>query len=381
MTTHPRLFPLAAVLGGLALLATAAPAHGQYFPPAAFHPITRGFQFQAVNQFMGNPYAQGRYQWQVFSRVSQSGVGFYGNAYLYQFMGYYRPGAVGYNAYEPTTSLSSGFGSNAKVMAEQRSAIAEAQRNATWDKGATQNAPDFDRWLKDAATRREGPTAPEKGAKELPIDPALVNPPDEAILSGEALNRLAARIRELEKLGRKATPGLLAPELTTKIVFAGGPSDAANLYRGTELKYPTTLLGVQFDPLRKELDKAFTPVAKDAHAGKKTNPADVDRLLKAITKASELTRQTVADAPFTEACDVCEFYTTLESATKVLKDDKAAGVAGKEWLVVGATVAEVVQHQSKYGLRFGPAKSGEEAAYFSLHRGLLAYCVGLAQAK
>jgi hypothetical protein len=185
----------------------------------------------------------------------------------------------------------------------------------------------------------------------------------------------------LEKLGKKATPGLLAPELTTKIVFAGAPADAANLYRGTELKYPTTLQGVQFEPLRKELDKAFAPVAKDAHAGKKTNPADVDRLLKAIKKANETSRQSVADAPFAEACDVCEFYTTLESATKYLKDDKAAGVAGKEWSVAGATVAEVVQHQSKYGLRFGPAKGGEEAAYFSLHRGLLAYCVGLAQAK
>ncbi len=379
MSTHPRLFTLSAILSATAVLSTADFAAAQFGPRVGFT-----YQFGISPNVSYNPFAQflptvpGRFSYHGYTLSGVGGTVSYG---------YYRNAAVsapgylpGFNGVDEYAPISSGFRSNSKVVAQQRAALAQAQRNAKWDKGATENAPDFDRWLKDAATRREAPT-PEKGAKELPIDPALVNPPDEAVLSGEALNRLAVRIRELEKLGKKATPGLLAPELTTKIVFAGGPADAANLYRGTELKYPATLQGVPFEPLRKELDKAFGPVAKDAQAGKKTNPADVDRLLKAITKASDTSRQTVADAAFTEACDVCEFYTTLESATKILKDDKAAGVAGKEWSVVGATVAEVVQHQSKYGLRFGPAKSGEEAAYFSLHRGLLAYCVGLAQAK
>lgn len=365
---------MVAVVAGMLLLTAAPPVRAQSFG------VTRWLQFQYVPRWQSNPYMLTNPQRYVLSNLTASYIGPYGDAVLYRHAGYNMPAALRYNSHEPGQVLGSGFGSNSKVAAEQRSAIAEAQRNAKWDQGATEQFPGFDQWMKDAGARREG-TAPEKGAKELPVDPALVNPPDEAILSGDALNRLAVRIRELEKLGKKGTPGLLAPELTTKIVFVGAAADAANLFRGTELKYPASIQTAQFEPLRKELDKAFGPVAKDAHAGKKANPADVDRLLKAIAKARETSRQTVADAAFTDACDVCDFFTKLESATKVLKDEKTAGVAGKEWSVAGVTVAELVQHLGKYGLRFGPVKSGEEAAYFSLHRGLLAYCFALSQAK
>ncbi len=381
MSTHPRLFPLVAILGVAAVLSTADPAAAQFGPRVGFT-----YQFGIQQNASYNPFAPflptvpGRFSYHGYTLSGVGGTvsyGYYRNAALSA------PGYLpGYNGVDEYAPISSGFRSNSKVTAQQRAALSQAQRNAKWDKGATENAPDFDRWLKDATTRRESPTGPEPGAKELPIDPALVNPPDEAILSGEALNRLTVRIRELEKLGKKATPGLLAPELTTKIVFAGGPAaDAANQFRTTELRFPSALTGKPFADTRADLEKAYAAVAKDAHAGKKTNPADVDRLSKAISKASDTTRQTVADAPFTEACDLCEFYTTLESAAKYLKDDKSAGVAGADWSVVGATVAEVVRHEAKHGLRFGPAKTGDEAAYFSLHRGLLAYCVGLAQAK
>jgi hypothetical protein len=276
--------------------------------------------------------------------------------------------------------LSGGFGSGGKVADQQRSAIASAQRNAKWDKGATETTPDFDRWLKEAATRRESPDP--KAAKGPALDAAMVDPPEEAILSGEALNQLATHIRELEKQGKKANAGLLAPELTTKIVFAGGAAaDAANLYRDTTLRYPVSLQGVQYEPMRKDLDKAFAPVAKEAHAGKKTPADDVDRLLKALDKGYESTRQSVADASFDEAVAMSDFFARLQSATKYLKDAKSTGVAGAEWSVLGATVAEVVRHETKYGLRFGPVKSGDEAAYYSLHRGLLAYYAALLQAK
>jgi hypothetical protein len=41
----------------------------------------------------------------------------------------------------------------------------------------------------------------------------------------------------------------------------------------------------------------------------------------------------------------------------------------------------VVKHLGKYGMTFGPARTGDDAAYFSVHRGLLAYYAGLLQAK
>lgn len=375
MNARRPLFPLMTVLGGVFVLASATPAHAQ-FPPA-YGGWARGFMFQGVNRFQGNPYAQANLQWQTFSRVANSGVGFYGNAYLYQFTGFYRPASVRYPSVEPGTSLGSGFGGNGKVVAAQRAAIADAQRNAKWDKGATDNLPDFDKWLKDAAASRATPTG-----KPQVIDPVLVDPPEAAILSGEVLNHLAALIRDLEKAGKKGTPGLLAPELTSKIVFAGGPAaDAANVFRTTELKFPEAMQDKAFADVRAELEKSFAAVAKDTREGKKTTPADVDRLLRAVAKASAAVRKVVADAPVGEACEVCEFLTELDTAARFLKTPKSTGVAGADWSAVGATVAEVVRHEVQFGIRFGPARPGDEAAYFTLHRGLLAYAAALSQAK
>jgi hypothetical protein len=355
------------------------PAHAQFGPRVGFT-----YQFGIQQNANFNPFAPflpqvpGRFSFKGYTLSGVGATGPYSVSY-----GYYRNAALvpayagGVSVYDQMASLGTGSRGSRKMAAEQRSAVADAQRNAKWDSGATAATPDFDRWLKEAATRRESPDP-----KAPAIDPALADPPDEAVLSGEALNRLAELIRAQEKQGKKAASGLFAPELTTKIVFAGGAAaDAGNLYRGADLRYPESLMGTPYEPLRGELDKAFGLVAKEAVAGKKTPAADVERLLKAIAKAHDGTRQAVADAPFADACEVCEFFGTLESATKYLKDDKSTGVAGADWSAVGATAGEVVKHLGKYGMTFGPARTGDDAAYFSVHRGLLAYYAGLLQAK
>lgn len=377
------MFPLAAVFGVMVVLMVAGSAPAQFGPRVGFN-----YQFGIQPNASYNPFAPflptvpGRFTFRGYTLSGVGATGPYSISY-----GYYRNAALtaptylpGYNGVDEYAPISSGFGGGGKVAAQQRTAIANAQRNAKWDKGATDTTPEFDRWLKDAATRRESPDP--KAEKGPAVDAALLDPPEEAILSGEALNQLAARIRELEKQGKKANAGLLAPELTTKIVFAGGAAaDAANLCRDTTLRFPTALSGTTYAELRTDLEKAYTPVVKEAHAGKRTPAADVDKLLKAVDRAQQTTRQTVADAPFDEAAAMSEFFTELGSAAKYLKDDKSTGVAGAEWSVLGATVAEVVRHEAKYGLRFGPVKGGDEAAYFSLHRGLLAYYAALLQTK
>lgn len=383
MNTSRRPASLVFALCVLGLLAAAGTAPAQ-FPRLGFsvpgYTSTWGYgPAVSYNPFLNLPRVPGFFRYQGYTL---SGIGVNG-PYSISY-GYYRNTAVNYSTgggyYHPemTTTLGSGYRPGVgRVAAEQRAAVGNAQRNAKWDAELTNTNPDFDRWLKDAAVRREG-----KDPKAPAVEPALVDPPEEAILSGEVLNNLTARIRELEKDGKKAKPGLYAPELVGKIVFAGGPgAEAANLYRVADLSYPDVLMDTQYATLRADLDKAFWPVAKEAQAGRKTNPADVDRLLTAVGKARALARPVIADAPLVEASAVSEFFARLETATKYLKDEKSTGVAGAKWSSVGATVSEVVQHQAKYGLRFGPAKPGDEAAYYSLHRGLLAYYAGLLQAK
>lgn len=377
MAPHRRFSPLLAVLGLTVFLTSADSAQAQFGPRAGF---TYQFGFGpnvSYNPFLSNlPTVPGRF---TYTGYTLSGTGANGPYTLN--LGFYRnAGLTGggyYSGIEPVPPIGSGGGST-KVTAQQRSALAQAQRNAKWESGATNDNTEFDRWL--AANRRD--VTDPKATKPASVDPALIDPPDEAVLNGDALNQLAVRIRELEKQGKKATPGLLAPDLTAKVVFVGGKAgDAANQFRQPALRFPVALQTPTYAALRADLEKAYAVVAKEASAGKKVPAADVDRLLKAIGKMHDSTRQLVADAPFADACDLCEFFATLESATKYLKDDASTGVAGNDWGTVGATVAEVVRHQAKFGLKFGPAKGSDEAAYYALHRGLLSYYAGLLSAK
>jgi hypothetical protein len=166
------------------------------------------------------------------------------------------------------------------------------------------------------------------------------------------------------------------------VLFEGGPAaDAANQFRAVELVYPEALQGMAFDDLRDGLSRAYSTVALSAHAGKRVLVADADRLVKEVAKARQTAAPLLKEASVDATAEVSQFFTHLESAAKYLKDPNATGVAGTKWSSIGATVAELVKHSNRFKLQFGPAAAGDEAAYESLYRGLLAYYAGLMQAK
>jgi hypothetical protein len=300
-------------------------------------------------------------------------------------MGPNGPYTLNYGIYRNTSSGSRGgvgffdypspyTGGYNSVSERQSNAVRAAQRAAQWDAAATAGVKDFDRAVRDA----RAPADP----KAVALDRELLEPSDEVVRSGAALNKLAELIRAEQKGGKKAQPGLYAPDLTSKIVFGGGPAAAAaNVFREPELEYPDALLGGKLDDPRAALDKAFAAVAKDAYTGKKTNPAAVDRLTKAVAAFKESARQAVADARLADAKAASEFLARLDEAARYLADAKSSGVGGERWSSTGATVAEVVAHLDKFGLTFAPAAPADETAYRSLHRGLLAYLLALRQAK
>ncbi|MCU0706248.1 MAG: hypothetical protein MUF18_19980, partial [Fimbriiglobus sp.] len=301
MSSHRRSAPLVAVVGVLAGLAAAEPAHAQMvqFGYSSFPAILPRSMF---SPFVPN--VPGRF---IYQGVTVTGVGPYGEVFTKTLGGFNTTASVGpvYGGLHLPTVAPTSAGS-AKVASVQRSAIDKAQRGARGAGGVATN-PDFDRWLKDAANRRDTPPAVEPAAKQV-IDPALIVPDEPALLSGEVLNHLVTRIRELEKEGRRAKSGLLAPELTTRIVFAGGSAaDAANLFREPTLKFPTALEGAWAATMRGELEKAFEAVAKEAHAGKKANAADLDRLIKAVAKGLVTSRILVDVGVLYECCYVCFF--------------------------------------------------------------------------
>lgn len=377
MFTRSR-FLFAVVVGGLA---AATPAPAQFGPGVRYN-----YQFGLSPALPYNPWlpslpmAPGRYSYSGYTLSGWGASGPYEISY-----GYYRNGAAYISGGSPYAGgyyggVGSGpgwaAGEGSAVAARQRAAVASAQRSAAYDVAPKGGATaDLDRVLRDpAAARRDGP-APA-------IDAALVRPPEEAILSGEVLGRLAALIADLEAKGKKTESGLCPPELMLKVVFDGGPAaDAANQFRTVELAFPSALAGAEHTDLRAGLEQAYRPVATAAHAGKKVAPADADKLLAEVAKAREGVAPRVKEWSVDDARAVSRFFARLESAAKFVKDPNAAGVAGAKWSQFGATVADLSKHLTKYKLRFGPPAAGDEDAYHSLHRGLLAYYAGLLQAK
>jgi hypothetical protein len=65
----------------------------------------------------------------------------------------------------------------------------------------------------------------------------------------------------------------------------------------------------------------------------------------------------------------------LNEAMKLLEKPHAGNYFNGKFSARGKTVADLVGHMSKQGLKFAPAVSGDEAAYENLHRALAMYDV------
>ncbi len=217
---------------------------------------------------------------------------------------------------------------------------------------------------------------------EKSVDINLINPSNTDILNGRILNELAARIMKREKEGKRASSALCPPELMDKIVFAGGASaDAANALRRNELTFPKYLRTPQFEDSRKDLAETAAPVLAAVHESKKVEPRDSEKLLLAAMTAHDLSSKFTEDAPIAQASEVARFFNALESASKYLKAPESVGIIGAKWATTGSNVSELVNHMSKYKLRFGHVPEGEESAYYSLHRAMLSYYAALSPDK
>jgi|GEM_PF-1882676 len=298
----------------------------------------------------------------------QSGLPLFNNfvapVYLGGYSGMNGGFGTSYNSYNPGLARSI----NNLHLAQQQMPELRARNN--------RGNEEVDRW----ATERMKPETPDDIAKSVDIN--LINPSNGDILNGRILNELAARIMKREKEGKRASSALCPPELMDKIVFAGGGSaDAANVLRRDELAFPASLKFPQFEDSRKDLAQTATPVLAAVHDNKKVEPRDSEKLLLAAMTAHDLSSKFMKDAPIVQASEVARFFNALESASKYLKAPESVGIIGTKWSTTGSNVSELVNHMSKYKLRFGHVPEGEESAYYSLHRAMLSYYAALSPDK
>jgi len=233
----------------------------------------------------------------------------------------------------------------------------------------------FDKW------------ADERGAKVVPkeqldkaseaVRTALATVTEADVVSGLALNQTLKAIQELEAKGLKANAPFFPPELLSKAVFQGGAAaDVLNFFRDDTLTFPVGLQTTEFEGMRNLIERDFDVVVGLVKAGKRIDLTIVERL------GSNLKKLHAMHPTAEEEKGGCGYLKSLESAVKLLKDPVASnGLLIGSWHTIGTGVGELTKHMTKFKLTFGPASAGDDDAYRSLHRGLVAYLSDLAQAK
>jgi len=357
------------VVAGAAVLATARPANAQFFyrqMPTIysyypFGPVVMPFGYGVMPA-----YGLGINQAGAFWPSSTGGYGFTSSR-LYYSPAYYGGYGGGYPMtydYSYSSTGSYGYG----MAAQESYYLRQAQRQAGY--GEAGGAVSYDR-------------VPDRGAK--PADPnrwkdapaalkqALFNPTEQSVNSGQALSELLRVIPDLEAAGGKADAPFLPPEVLAKVTFIGGPAaDALNMVRAGKVEFPPVLRGTEFDGPRTAIEKDLATASDLVRAGRKIDPALVDRLSANVKRLQ-------ANAPVD--VETVAALARLNAAVTFLKSADASGLFVPGWQTEGATLRDLGKFMARFKLQFGPVAPGGEPLYGALHRGMVSYVNQLAQAK
>jgi hypothetical protein len=163
--------------------------------------------------------------------------------------------------------------------------------------------------------------------------------------------------------------------LTTGNTYGG----VGLLRDGGKLTWPAELRKPDFDMERKKIEEETQKAVKQAYAG----PVDVGLLdslgssLKDLQADIDARSDSLSPTQFIQAS---RYVRELKSSYQVLQQSDVAKFFKPNWTPQGSTVADLVKQMTQQGLRFAPATSGDEPYYTSLHRSLVDYDIGLAQA-
>jgi hypothetical protein len=225
-----------------------------------------------------------------------------------------------------------------------------------------------------------------KGPADRPVAPANVNqsllePTEDQVFSGQVLNDLLGAIRGLETKGTRAESPFLPAELLTAVnLSSGANADVLMMLRGGRPVFPTVLSAPEWAGVKADLERSLTPVVDAVVVGKKADAGASERLTAAVRKARVDLAPAVRDATIQDGMDLVRFLNGLDILAKSAREPSQTGLFPAKWSTVGASVADLVQHMSRFQLAFAPASAGGEESYHSLHRGFVAYYVALSLA-
>ncbi len=232
-------------------------------------------------------------------------------------------------------------------------------------------------------TWRSGRSTPANDReKEMGLNRPRRNHSLTEIASGQPHNVLLQHLAREQGRGRRGPHIDLDEALLRRISVAPeGAGGSMGLLRdgGADLPWPASLRRAEFGTARKALEQALSQAVQEARTKGRISYAVHQNVLTAQTRLSEALDRKVKELTPTEYVQARRFLNQLNEPIKALSHVKAGNFFNQKWTARGKTVAELVEHVSREGLKIAPAAPGDEEAYRKLLNALTAYDAGNTQ--
>ncbi|MFL5340587.1 MAG: hypothetical protein ACJ8F7_10595, partial [Gemmataceae bacterium] len=223
---------------------------------------------------------------------------------------------------------------------------------------------------------REYLPSTEPSAPRNPVDELVRirdNPADSEILSGRALNDVLADIRKLTG-GAPAEAGPALPADTVRhLNVARGSANVAVLKNDGQLSWPAALSGPEFQAQRDRISKLARSATEQARSEGRVDAGVAAQLSDEASSLQGQLGRLARNFSFDEYQEAKAFVRNLSDAAAALSQPNAGALFAAKTELRAATVPELVKQMTAMNLQFGPAASGDEAAYRTAFKDLADY--------
>jgi hypothetical protein len=230
---------------------------------------------------------------------------------------------------------------------------------------------------------RENTPSPEQ-ERQLQKMAALqrsLDPPDYEIYSAQALNVLLEDLKPFQASTGKGLQLPLPQDMLGhfNVISVGDRSGNIGLLKKQgHLSWPLVLQAAEYQEPREAL-AALAPQAIDQAVHGGVQLETLQNMEDALGKLNSRLADNIKKLPAPRHIEAKHYLGELKEAFKLLEKPHAGNYFNGKFSARGKTVAELIGHMSRQGLKFAPSAAGDEAAYEFLHHYLVVYDVAAHQ--
>jgi hypothetical protein len=202
---------------------------------------------------------------------------------------------------------------------------------------------------------------------------------DTEIWSGVPLNLLLQDARKIQSAASQVNSPPLDEKILAKLSFTTGKQDAdIGVIKSGKVFWPLVMRREQFKDDRQEADQLIKQAVRDAAQGR-MDAESVEQLARKVEDLEAKLKGVVRKMPEGDTWtgslyrEGMRFLAQLKAAVRTLTQPDAADYFNGKYDPQGKTVADLIQNMSKLGVKFAPAKQGNESAYTAFYHLLVDY--------